>query len=46
MGFYANGLKTGKWIFKSGDTLSEVDYVNGKIVNVSKWSGKSKMAIN
>lgn len=45
IGYYENGKMNGKWIFKNGDTLSEVDYLDNKIVNVAQWSNKTKMAI-
>jgi len=46
VGFYNNGLKTGKWFFKTGKTLEEVDYVDNKVVKANQWSGKSAIAVN
>ena len=34
LGNYVNGVKTGKWLFKSGDVVKEVNYANGKVVKV------------
>jgi len=45
IGYYNKGKKTGKWIFKTGNTLKEVDYLNNKIIRVNQWSDKSTMAI-
>lgn len=45
-GYYSNGIKTGQWLFWTGDTLKEVDYVNSRIINVSEWRQKSELALN
>lgn len=34
---YENGNKVGKWFFWNDGTLSEVDYSDNKIVQVSTW---------
>lgn len=37
-GKYVNGLREGKWMFWKGQELSEVDFVDNKIVAVKKWN--------
>ncbi|MDG5490812.1 toxin-antitoxin system YwqK family antitoxin [Psychroserpens sp. SPM9] len=46
VGSYTNGKKTGKWLFWSGDTLREVDYVDSRIASVSEWTDKVQVAVN
>ncbi len=46
MGQYTNGVKTGKWFFWSGDKLSEVNYSNNKIAEVTTWSTKDNVVVN
>jgi len=46
MGRYSNGVKTGKWFFWSEDKLSEVNYENNSVVDVTKWSNKDNVAVN
>ncbi len=41
VGSYVNGVKTGKWRFKNDDGVKEVNYVNGKVVKVTKLAGTS-----
>lgn len=36
-GEYVNGVKTGKWFFWKGNSLSEVDYSDNKITKVKSW---------
>lgn len=36
-GQYASGEKTGKWFFWNGNNLSEVDYSDSRIANVTNW---------
>lgn len=38
VGSYDLGKKTGKWTFKSNETIKEVEYVDGKVMNVSEIS--------
>lgn len=45
LGSYENGKKVGKWFFWEGDSLKEVDYIDSKIVSVSKWDNKTKVAV-
>lgn len=45
VGTYENGQKTGKWLFWSSETLTEVDYKDFKIVNVNEWQNKTQLAI-
>ncbi len=46
LGNYENGKKVGKWFFWNGNSLSEVDYIDSKIVNVSEWDNKTNVAVN
>jgi len=46
LGNYENGKKVGKWFFWNGNSLSEVDYIDSRIVNVNEWDNKTKVAIN
>ena len=41
IGNYKNGIKTGKWLVRDNDAVKEVDYLNGKIVKVTKIEGSS-----
>ncbi len=41
IGTYVNGVKMGKWRFKNDDGVKEVNYVNGKVVKVTKLAGTS-----
>ena len=45
VGTYDQGKKIGKWFFWSEDALKEVDYVDSKIVDVSEWRDKTRVAI-
>ncbi len=44
IGKYNNGIKVGKWLFWSNNSLKEVDYVNNTIANVSEWQNKESVA--
>lgn len=46
MGQYEKGAKTGKWFFWSADKLSEVNYDNNKIADVTTWTGKNNVVVN
>ncbi len=46
MGQYDNGVKTGKWFFWSADKLSEVNYTNNRIADVTTWSNKDNVVVN
>jgi len=46
MGQYDNGVKTGKWFFWSEDKLSEVNYEDNRVVEVTNWSNKDNVALN
>ena len=37
IGKYAEGIKTGKWFFWSGEELSEVDFQDSRIASVNKY---------
>jgi antitoxin component YwqK of YwqJK toxin-antitoxin module len=45
IGNYINGKKTGKWLFWSGNTLREVDFIDSKITTVNEWKNESTLAI-
>lgn len=40
LGQYENGKKTGKWFFWSEQVLSEVDYRDSRVAEVTKWSNQ------
>ena len=46
VGNYVNGKKVGKWLFWSGTSLKEVDYVDSRITSVSEWTDKVQVAVN
>ncbi|MBR9915215.1 MAG: nicotinic acid mononucleotide adenyltransferase [Algicola sp.] len=46
LGNYENGKKVGRWLFWSGNTLREVEYVDSRIASVSEWTDKVQVAIN
>ncbi|RNC92823.1 MAG: nicotinic acid mononucleotide adenyltransferase [Allomuricauda sp.] len=37
-GKYEDGIRQGKWMFWKGQELSEVDFVDNRIVAVKKWN--------
>ena len=41
---YENGIKTGKWFFWSSDQLTEVDYNNNRIAEISNYKHKETIA--
>lgn len=41
IGNYEDGVKTGKWVFYTKTTLKEVDYDNGRIINVVETERES-----
>ena len=41
IGNYENGIKTGKWLIKDNGVVKEVNYVNGKVVKVTKLTDTS-----
>ena len=41
IGNYENGVKTGKWFFYTKNTLKEVDYDKGRVINVVETSRES-----
>ncbi|MFO8146804.1 MAG: toxin-antitoxin system YwqK family antitoxin [Bacteroidota bacterium] len=43
MANYEEGQKTGKWFFWSSDQLTEVDYDNNSIAEVTKYAYKSTL---
>ncbi|NJB71693.1 antitoxin component YwqK of YwqJK toxin-antitoxin module [Saonia flava] len=45
-GEYLNGKKTGKWFFWKGEELQEVDFVDSRIVNVTKWNNSEPVVLN
>lgn len=46
MGQYTNGVKTGKWFFWNADKLSEVNYSDNQIADVTTWSNKDNVVVN
>ena len=46
MGQYVNGTKTGKWFFWNADKLSEVNYSDNQIADVTTWTGKDNVVVN
>lgn len=45
-GEYLEGKKTGKWFFWKGKELKEVDFVDSRIVSVTKWDNSKPMVLN
>ncbi|MCQ0110314.1 toxin-antitoxin system YwqK family antitoxin [Zhouia amylolytica] len=43
---YDQGKKAGKWFFWSDGKLSEVDYTDNRIANVTTWSSESQLVKN
>lgn len=43
---YEKGNKVGKWFFWNNEILSEVDYVNNRIVQVSTWDKVSSQLVS
>ncbi|MFN4762286.1 toxin-antitoxin system YwqK family antitoxin [Gillisia sp. Q332] len=43
MANYEEGIKTGKWFFWSADQLTEVDYSNNLIAEVTKYDYKGTL---
>lgn len=46
IGEYNVGKKVGKWFFWNDTQLNEVDYTEGRIVNVTKWDNAKSIVIN
>jgi len=46
IGNYTNGLKTGKWVFWSGDDKKEVEYSNNAIASVDGIKKKAPVVKN
>ncbi|MDH7446003.1 toxin-antitoxin system YwqK family antitoxin [Aquimarina sp. 2201CG14-23] len=46
MGQYHNGVKTGKWFFWNDNKLSEVNYSDNQIADVTTWSDKNNVVVN
>jgi len=44
LGEYENGVKTGKWFFWTNGELTEVDYRNNTIAEVTTWENTSSIA--
>jgi antitoxin component YwqK of YwqJK toxin-antitoxin module len=45
VGKYANNKKVGKWLFWTDGKLTEVDYVDSRIVSVNEWKNKTEVAV-
>lgn len=43
---YDQGKKTGKWFFWADGKLSEVDYTDNRIANVTTWNSESRLVKN
>jgi len=46
VGEYVSGIKTGKWVFWSNTTLSEVTYANNAVASVKNWKQEALANIN
>ncbi len=46
MGHYHMGKRTGKWYFWNKESVKEVDFVDNKIVNVTKHNDASAIVVN
>lgn len=46
MGEYANGEKTGKWVFWNDATLSEVEYSDSRVASVKNWKQEALVIRN
>ena len=44
IGYYSNGIKTGKWFFWNENSLREVNFKNNKINNVVIWGKEKEIA--
>lgn len=42
---YANGKKTGKWFFWNNGNLTEVDYSNNTIAEVTTWDNSKTLVV-
>jgi antitoxin component YwqK of YwqJK toxin-antitoxin module len=45
-GTYDMGVKVGKWFFWNDGVLSEVDFENGRVINVTKWDNAKSIVVN
>ncbi len=45
VGQYVEGKKNGTWLFWTGDSVKEVEYVNHKIISVNEKDVKSKVVM-
>ncbi|PTM11835.1 MAG: nicotinic acid mononucleotide adenyltransferase [Bacteroidetes bacterium] len=45
VGKYANNKKVGKWLFWTDGKLTEVDYIDSRIVSVNEWKDKTEVAV-
>ena len=45
VGAYDQGRKVGKWFFWTDAKLSEVDYIDSRIVSVNEWKDKINVAV-
>lgn len=46
MGQYTNGKKNGPWFFWGPDKLSEVNYDQNQIADVTTWSNNGNVVVN
>lgn len=45
VGQYNKGVKTGKWFFWNGKQLSEVDYQDSRIAEITVWNNANSLVI-
>ncbi len=43
---YEEGAKTGKWFFREGNKLVEVDYSKNRIMRVTNWNNAQSVVLN
>lgn len=46
LGAYEEGQKVGKWFFWKSEGLSEVDFKNSRIANVTQWNSAGTLVVN
>ncbi len=44
VGNYKNGIKVGKWLFWTNNTIKEVEYLNSKIIKINQKNITSRLA--
>lgn len=46
IGEYNKGQKVGKWFFWDNEKLSEVDYSDSRVANVTTWNNANSIVVN